>query len=38
MTKGARAIDWVVVNGSPVVEHGKPTGEVPGRVLGLPGS
>ena len=38
MTKGARAIDWVVVNGSPVVEHGKPTGEVPGRVLGMPGS
>jgi N-acyl-D-amino-acid deacylase len=38
MTKGANAIDWVVVNGSPVVEHGKPTGEVPGRVLGLPGT
>jgi len=38
MTKGARAIDWVVVNGSPVVEHGKPTGEVPGRVLGMPGT
>jgi N-acyl-D-aspartate/D-glutamate deacylase len=37
MTKGARAIDWVVVNGNPVVEHGKPTGEVPGRVLGMPG-
>jgi N-acyl-D-aspartate/D-glutamate deacylase len=38
MTKGARAVDWVVVNGHPVVEHGKPTGEVPGRVLGMPGS
>jgi N-acyl-D-aspartate/D-glutamate deacylase len=38
MTKGARGVDWVVVNGNPVVEHGKPTGEVPGRVLGLPRS
>jgi N-acyl-D-amino-acid deacylase len=37
MTKGARAIDWVVVNGNPVIEHGSPTGEVPGRVLGMPG-
>ena len=38
MTKGARGIEWVVVNGSPVVERGKPTGEVPGSVLGMPGS
>ena len=36
MTKGARAISWVVVNGTPVVERGQATGEVPGRVLGVP--
>ena len=34
---GGTRMTWVVVNGSPVVEHGKPTGEVPGRVLGMPG-
>ncbi len=38
MTKGARSVNWVVVNGNPVVEDGKPTGEVPGRVLGMPRS
>ena len=36
MTKGASSIDWVIVNGVPVVEKGTPTGEVPGRVLGRP--
>ena len=36
MTKGASSIDWVIVNGVPVVEKGAPTGEVPGRVLGRP--
>jgi N-acyl-D-amino-acid deacylase len=36
MTKGARGISWVVVNGTPVVERGAATGEVPGLVLGVP--
>ena len=34
MTKGARSISWVVVNGVPIVENGTPTSAVPGRVLG----
>jgi len=33
LTKGARSIPWVVVNGEPVLERGEPTGAVPGRVL-----
>lgn len=31
-------ITWVLVNGTPVVEEGKPTGGLPGRVLLGPGS
>ena len=34
MTKNARSIPWVIVNGQPVVESGEPTTSVPGRVLG----
>jgi N-acyl-D-amino-acid deacylase len=34
MTKNARGIPWVLVNGEPVVEDGKPTAAVSGRVLG----
>jgi N-acyl-D-aspartate/D-glutamate deacylase len=34
MTKAARGIPWVLVNGEPVVERGKPTTAVPGAVLG----
>lgn len=34
MTKGARGIPWVLVNGEIVVEDGKPTAAVPGVVLG----
>jgi N-acyl-D-amino-acid deacylase len=34
MTKNARGIPWVLVNGEPVVEDGKPTAAVTGRVLG----
>jgi N-acyl-D-amino-acid deacylase len=34
MSKGARAISWVIVNGVPIVENSTPTGAVPGRVLG----
>jgi N-acyl-D-amino-acid deacylase len=33
MTKNARGIPWVLVNGEPVVEDGKPTAAVPGAVL-----
>jgi N-acyl-D-amino-acid deacylase len=33
LTKGARAISWVIVNGVPIVENGKPTGAVAGRLL-----
>ena len=33
MTKDARGIPWVLVNGEPVVEDGTPTGVVPGEVL-----
>jgi N-acyl-D-aspartate/D-glutamate deacylase len=33
MTKNAAGIPWVLVNGEPVVEDGKPTAAVPGRVL-----
>ena len=38
MTKNARSIPWVIVNGQPVVEAGEPTTSVPGRVLGAPAS
>ena len=34
MTKGARGVPWVLVNGNPVVEDGRPTTAVPGAVLG----
>jgi N-acyl-D-aspartate/D-glutamate deacylase len=34
MTKGARGIPWVLVNGNPVVEDGRSTTAVPGAVLG----
>jgi N-acyl-D-amino-acid deacylase len=34
MTKNARGIPWVLVNGEPVVEDGEPTAAVPGAVLG----
>jgi N-acyl-D-aspartate/D-glutamate deacylase len=34
MTKNARGIPWVLVNGAPVVEEGEPTAAVPGLVLG----
>jgi N-acyl-D-amino-acid deacylase len=34
MTKNARGIPWVLVNGEPVVEEGEPTAAVPGTVLG----
>ncbi len=34
MTKDARGIPWVLVNGEPVVEQGAPTPAVPGEVLG----
>ncbi|HWS46585.1 MAG TPA: amidohydrolase family protein [Acidimicrobiia bacterium] len=34
MTKNARGIPWVLVNGEPVVEAGAPTVAVPGAVLG----
>ena len=31
--QGAEGVDWVVVNGRPVLDHGQPTGAFPGRVL-----
>ncbi|HEU5194944.1 MAG TPA: amidohydrolase family protein [Methylomirabilota bacterium] len=31
--QGAEGVDWVVVNGRPVLDHGQPTGALPGRVL-----
>jgi N-acyl-D-aspartate/D-glutamate deacylase len=31
--QGAEGVDWVVVNGQVVLDHGKPTGAFPGRVL-----
>ena len=34
MTKNARGIPWVLVNGAPVVEEGEATTAVPGLVLG----
>ena len=34
MTKAARGIPWVLVNGQPVVEDGVATTAVPGAVLG----
>jgi hypothetical protein len=33
--KRARGITWVIVNGVPIVESGKPTDAVPGRFLRL---
>ena len=33
MTKNARGISWVIVNGAPVIEDGVPTDAVPGQVL-----
>jgi N-acyl-D-amino-acid deacylase len=33
MTKNARGIPWVIVNGEPVIEDGSPTDVVPGQVL-----
>jgi N-acyl-D-aspartate/D-glutamate deacylase len=33
MTKAAQAINWVLVNGEPVIEDGKPTDAVAGQVL-----
>ena len=33
MTKNARGISWVIVNGEPVIEDGAPTDVVPGEVL-----
>ena len=38
MTKGARAINWVIVNGIPVIENGAPTKAAPGAVLGVHGN
>ena len=34
MTRDARGIPWVLVNGEPVVDEGEPTAAVPGAVLG----
>jgi N-acyl-D-aspartate/D-glutamate deacylase len=34
MTKNARGIPWVLVNGTPVIEEGEATEAVPGAVLG----
>jgi N-acyl-D-amino-acid deacylase len=31
--QGADGVDWVVVNGQVVLDHGQPTGALPGRVL-----
>ena len=31
--QGAEGVDWVIVNGRPVLDHGQPTGAFPGRVL-----
>ncbi|MBI1925666.1 D-aminoacylase [Candidatus Poribacteria bacterium] len=31
--QGAVGVEWVLVNGVPVIEKGNPTGELPGRVL-----
>ncbi len=36
--KFPEGVEWVIVNGVPVVEHGEYTGELPGRVLPLKGS
>jgi N-acyl-D-aspartate/D-glutamate deacylase len=33
MTKAAQAINWVIVNGEPVIEDGVSTQAVPGKVL-----
>jgi len=33
LAKRAHGIPWVIVNGVPIVENGKPTGAVPGRLL-----
>ena len=34
----ATGIEWVLVNGTPVVEQGEPTGALPGQVLMGPGA
>jgi N-acyl-D-aspartate/D-glutamate deacylase len=34
--QGADGIDWVLVGGQVVLDHGKPTGALPGRVLRAP--
>jgi N-acyl-D-amino-acid deacylase len=31
--QAAAGVEWVLVNGVPVIEKGNPTGELPGRVL-----
>jgi hypothetical protein len=31
--QGAEGIDWVVVNGKVVLDHGRPAGALPGKVL-----
>jgi N-acyl-D-amino-acid deacylase len=36
MTKGARAISWVIVGGEPIIENSAPTGATPGAVLATP--
>ena len=35
MTKAARVVNWVIVNGEPVIEDGTPTNAAPGVVLGV---
>ena len=34
MTKNARGIPWVLVNGETVIEDGEPTDVIPGLVVG----
>jgi hypothetical protein len=34
----ATGIEWILINGRAVVEEGKPTGALPGRVLLGPGT
>jgi N-acyl-D-amino-acid deacylase len=36
MTKGARAISWVIVGGESIIENSAPTGATPGAVLATP--
>jgi len=33
LLQGAEGVEWVFVNGAPVVERGVPSGRRPGRVL-----